>query len=172
MKHIDKQYGLTRIVSRWSLLALRIGLAILIAAVLLMLYLFPTLALDFERHYAAEEPKIIGLSLPYAILSVVILLCVLLCLVAIWAVSHRYQHGQLYSSATLRWIDIFRFSGLAGAVLASGGFGFLAFYIAGPLLPYLLISLAIAIGGTGLLHIVRQVFISAWTEHEDLAGVI
>lgn len=172
MKHIDKQYISAPIVSRWSLLALRIGLAILIAAVLIMGYLLPIAALDYERLYTPDEPRIAGLGFPYAILSVVILLCMLLCLVAIWAVASRYQRGQLYSTASLRWIDIFRFAGLVGAVLATAGFGFLAFYISGPMFPFMLIALAVAIGGTGLLVIVRRVYLAAWAEHEDLAGVI
>jgi len=149
---------------------LRITLAIIFCgAILVQLFVLPM----FISEILTQYPAVAQLATPYKWVVVLGILCLQICLVAIWALLNKVEHQEIFSPNALPWIDTFISACvIAGFLVLALGFHLLVIVNVGG--PGVLLAVAggivIPAGLALLMKVMRQLLNSAITMNRQLSA--
>ncbi len=121
------------------------------------------------------SPEVQHLWLPYAVASVITVLCAQLILISVWVLVSRFADGKLFTDQSLSWINTIRWAVLGFAAIPALVTGHLLFIVklgGLDLILFLFADLSLGAAAFLLLTVLRQVFCTAKAEHAELAEVI
>lgn len=139
-----------------------------------VLVMLQTLSMPGQFRFMAEEhPEHADLRWPLTFIAAFLILCVQVVIVAIWKLLGRVQHGSIFSSDSLVWVDAIVYA-IAAAWLVLVGLllavGFTADDPGGPVL-FFLVTTGVTVVGL-LMLVMRALLRQATTLRTDLEAVI
>ncbi|RSM72440.1 DUF2975 domain-containing protein [Amycolatopsis sp. WAC 01375] len=139
-----------------------------------ILVLFQTMSLPGQfAHMARQDPEMAYLRWPATAVSIFWVLCVQVVVVATWQLLTLVKKDQIFTEASLRWVDAIVWAILAGWVVLAGVFLYVGFNAEDPGLPLLLFLALIGVAVLGLLMVVMRTLLrQATTLRSDLEQVI
>jgi uncharacterized membrane protein len=154
----------------WVIPLLRVALAgAFVFALLFQVAVFP----GTFFHLAEEEPDLAYLRWWLIIGWGLVLVCVQVVLVCTWKLLTKVKEGEIFTEASLVWVDRIISAVLAGGLIVLGWFLYIAGQREDPGVPVLLMALLLAGGVLGLLLLVmRELLRQATTLRTDMEAVI
>lgn len=129
----------------------------------------------FAIEAARELPEVAYLKVPYLILTIGMVACVQVALVAVWALLGMARKRIIFNERALRWVDVIIGTGLLASLIALGMLIHLTFVInAGPPAVVLALFATTAVGLTVALLVVvlRGLLRQATALEGELAEVV
>ncbi len=124
-------------------------------------------------HMARESPDSAHLRWPLTAISIFLVLCVQVVVVATWKLLTLVKKDRIFTAASLRWVDAIVWSVGAGWLVLLGVFLVVGFTADDPGAPLLLFLLLVAVAVLGLLIVVlRALLRQATALRSDLESVI
>lgn len=152
--------------------ALRILLVtVFIGSLVIQAVILPLLSLEA----AYELPEVSYLRIPYLILTIAIVACVQVTLVAVWALLSMVRKNAIFSDRAFRWVDVIIGAALTASVITVGILvHLLGFVQAGPPAVVLALFATATVGLTVALLVVvmRGLLRQATTLEGELAEVV
>ena len=150
--------------------ALRVFLVLLFG----ILVLFQTVSLPGKFAYMAEEsPDLAYLRWPMTAVSVFWVLCIQVVIVATWKLLTLVKDDQIFSDASLAWVNAIVWAIVAAWVALVGVFLFVVVRWSDPGLPLLLLLMLVGVAVLGLLMVVMRALLRrATTLRTDMEAVI
>lgn len=150
---------------------LRITLAIFFcSSVLVQLFVLPL----FISEVLAQYPEVAQLATPYKWVVMLGILCLEICLVAIWVLLNKVEHQEIFSTSALPWINVFIASCvIAGFLVLALGFHLLVIVnVGGPGVLLAVVGGVVVPAGLALLmKVMRQLLNSAITMSRQLSAL-
>ncbi|HRN30438.1 MAG TPA: DUF2975 domain-containing protein, partial [Terrimesophilobacter sp.] len=131
----------------------------------------PLLAVEAAR----ELPEVAYLQTPYLILTIAMVACVQVALVAIWRLLTLVRRGAIFSDRAYRWVDVVIGAALTASAIAIGLLVHLSVFVnAGPPLVVLALFATATVGLTVALLVVvmRGLLRQATALEGELAEVV
>lgn len=155
---------------RRAVAALRVFLVLLFG----ILVLFQTMSLPGQfAHMAKENPDQAYLRWPLTAVTVFWVLCVQVVVVATWKLLTMVKKDQIFTQASLAWVDAIVWAIAAAWVVLLGVFLYVGFRADDPGAPLLLFLLLIGVAVFGLLIVVMRALLrQATTLRADMEAVI
>jgi len=155
---------------RWVVAALKASLILLFG----LLLLFQTLSLPGQfAHMAQESPDLAHLRWPAAIITIFWVVCVQVVIICIWQLLTLVQKDRIFSSTSMRWVNLVLTAIGAAWFTLIGVFLYLGFNATDPGIP-LVLALMVAVGAVvGLVVVVMRALLKqATTLRTDMEAVI
>lgn len=125
------------------------------------------------RHLAEEDPDGAHLRWPLTAITVFWVLCAQVVVVAMWQLLTRVEDDQIFSEASMVWVDCVVWAIGAAWVSLTGLFLVVGFTADDPGLPLLLFLLVVGVAVVGLLMVVMRALLrQATVLRTDLEAVI
>ncbi|MET7750365.1 DUF2975 domain-containing protein [Micromonospora sp. NPDC005367] len=158
------------VTERRAVAALRVFLVVLFG----ILVLFQTMSLPGQfAHMAKENPDQAYLRWPLTAVTVFWVLCVQVVIVATWKLLTMVKKDQIFTQASLAWVDAIVWAIAAAWVVLLGVFLYVGFRADDPGAPLLLFLLLIGVAVFGLLIVVMRALLrQATTLRTDMEAVI
>ncbi|MEU4678623.1 DUF2975 domain-containing protein [Micromonospora sp. NPDC023737] len=139
-----------------------------------ILVLFQTMSLPGQfAHMAKENPDQAYLRWPLTAVTVFWVLCVQVVVVATWKLLTMVKKDQIFTQASLAWVDAIVWAIAAAWVVLLGVFLYVGFRADDPGAPLLLFLLLIGVAVFGLLIVVMRALLrQATTLRADMEAVI
>ncbi|SFW69845.1 DUF2975 domain-containing protein [Amycolatopsis australiensis] len=155
---------------RRAVAALRVFLVVLFG----ILVVFQTLSLPGGIAYLAQQnPHDANLRWPLTAIAVFLVLCVEVVLVATWKLLTLVKKDRIFTSASLKWVDVIVWAIAAAWLVFAGMLVFVGFNADDPGMPMLLFLVTVAITVLGLLMVVMRALLRQATAlRSDLEAVI
>jgi Protein of unknown function (DUF2975) len=149
---------------------LRVGLVVLFG----ILVLFQTMSLPGQfAHMAREDPEHAYLRWPATAVTVFWVLCIQVVIVCTWQLLTLVKKDQIFSEASMVWVNVIIWAVLAAWVVLVGVFLYVGFNAEDPGLPLLLFLMLIGVTVLGLLMVVMRALLrKATTLRTDMEAVI
>ena len=150
------------------------ALRVLLGTAFALLVVLQTFSLPGQfASMARETPEMAYLRWPLTAFAVVELVCVQVVIVSTWKLLSRFRAGQVFSEASLGWVDAIVWAVGTAWVLLVGGFLWVGFHADDPGLPLLLFVVVVGGAAVGLLLLVMRALLrQATTLRSDLETVI
>ena len=157
-------------VHRAVVLPLRVSLVVLFG----VLVLLQTMSLPGQFAYMAREhPEDAELRWPATIISVFLVLCVQVVIVATWQLLSMVQKDRIFTEAAMRWVNVILAAIGAGWVVLVGVLLIVGFNADDPGLPLVLFLITTGVTVLGLLMVVMRALLrQATTLRTDMESVI
>ena len=155
------------------------GVIIAIKAIIVFIALLVLACQIFLLPYLAHEaaldaPEYAGLRVPYLVLSIAVLCCLEVVLVALWRLLSMTDEGHVFNVQAFRWVDVIIWAAVVAAILTAvllvyslavglGPFGFLL---------VLFVAVMAEIGFALLVSVMRSLLVVATSQHDELEAVI
>ncbi|GAA1137648.1 DUF2975 domain-containing protein [Nesterenkonia lutea] len=155
---------------RWVVAALKASLVLLFG----LLFLFQTMSLPGQfAHMAQESPDMAFLRGPATVITIFWVLCVQVVIVCIWQLLTLVQKDRIFSSTSMRWINLVLGAIGAAWLVLAGVFLYIGFNATDPGIP-LVLALMVAVGAVvGLVVVVMRALLKqATTLRTDMEAVI
>ncbi|KRE26911.1 hypothetical protein ASG82_10400 [Mycobacterium sp. Soil538] len=145
-----------------------------LAALLAVLLLFQTFSLPGQfAHMAQEDPDQAYLRWPMTAISVFLVLCVQIVVVATWRLLTLVRDDRIFTARSLVWVDAIIGAVVAGWSVFFGLFLYVGVQATDPGLPLLMFLLLVGGAVLGLLIVVmRELLRQATTLRDDMDAVI
>jgi hypothetical protein len=158
------------VVHRAVVVPLRVALVALFG----VLVLFQTMSLPGQFAYMAREhPEAAHLRWPATVISVFLVVCVQVVIVATWKLLTMVQKDRIFTDAAMRWVNAIVGAIAAGWVVLVGVFLYVGFNADDPGVPLLLFLLTTGVTVLGLLIVVMRALLrQATTLRTDMESVI
>lgn len=158
------------VTERRAVAALRVFLVLLFG----ILVLFQTMSLPGQfAHMAKENPDQAHLRWPLTAVTVFWVLCVQVVIVATWKLLTMVKKDQIFTQASLAWVDAIVWAIAAAWVVLLGVFLYVGFRADDPGAPLLLFLLLVGVAVFGLLIVVMRALLrQATTLRTDMEAVI
>ena len=158
------------VTERRAVAALRVFLVVLFG----ILVLFQTMSLPGQfAHMAKENPDQAYLRWPLTAVTVFWVLCVQVVIVATWKLLTMVKKDQIFTQASLAWVDAIVWAIAAAWVVLLGVFLYVGFRADDPGAPLLLFLLLVGVAVFGLLIVVMRALLrQATTLRTDMEAVI
>jgi hypothetical protein len=125
------------------------------------------------RHMAQEHPEDADLRWPLTAVSVFLILCAQVVIVATWHLLTRVQQDTIFSASSLVWVDAIVYAVAAAWLILIGLFVWVGFQADDPGAPMLLLLLQTGVAAFGLLMVVMRALLrQATTLRTDMEAVI
>ena len=155
---------------RWVVATLKASLVLLFG----LLLLFQTLSLPGQfAHMAQESADLAHLRWPATIITIFWVVCVQVIIVCIWQLLTLVQKDSIFSSTSMRWVNLVLAAISAAWFTLIGVFLYIGFTATGPGIP-LVLALMVAVGAVvGLVVVVMRALLKqATTLLTDMEAVI
>ncbi|MEQ0562081.1 DUF2975 domain-containing protein [Amycolatopsis sp. NEAU-NG30] len=155
---------------KWAVAALRVFLVVLFG----VLVVFQTLSLPGGIAYHTQQnPHDANLRWPLTAIAVFLVLCVQAVLVATWKLLTLVKKDRIFTSASLKWVDVIVWAVAAAWLVFAGLLVFVGINADDPGMPMVLFLVTVGITVIGLLMVVMRALLrQATTLRSDLEGVI
>ncbi|WP_370967602.1 DUF2975 domain-containing protein [Amycolatopsis sp. cg9] len=155
---------------KWAVRALRVFLVLLFG----VLVVFQTLSLPGGIAYTtSQNPNDANLRWPLTAIAVFLVLCVEVVLVATWKLLTLVKNDRIFTTASLKWVDVIVWAVAAAWLVFVGMLLFVGFNADDPGMPMLLFLVTVAITVFGLLLVVMRALLRrATTLQSDMEAVI
>lgn len=155
---------------RRAVAALRVFLVVLFGVLLV----FQTLSLPGGIAYqTSQNPHDAPLRWPLTAIAVFLVLCVQVVLVATWQLLTLVKKDRIFTTASLKWVDVIVWAIGAAWLVVVGMLIFVGFNADDPGMPMVLFLVTVGITVLGLLMIVMRALLrQATTLRTDLEAVI
>ena len=155
---------------RWAVRALRVFLVVLFGVLLV----FQTLSLPGGIAYTtSQNPHDAPLRWPLTAIAVFLVLCVQVVLVATWQLLTLVKKDRIFTTASLKWVDLIVWAIAAAWLVVAGMLIFVGFNADDPGMPMLLFLVTVGITVLGLLMVVMRALLrQATTLRTDMEAVI
>ncbi len=139
-----------------------------------MLVLFQVMSLPGQfAHMAREDPDMAYLRWPATIVSIFLVLCVEVVVVATWRLLTMVKNDRIFSEGAMVWVNAILLAIGAGWVVLVGVFLYVGFNATDPGLPLVLALMTVAVTVVGLLMVVMRALLrQATTLRTDMEAVI
>lgn len=130
---------------------------------------------EISDEYAVQDPTHAYLRVPYLIVTVLIIVCFEVALVALWQLLSKAGRGSVFSDGSFRWVDVIIVSACAATVLTGGLLIHAGLVVQlGPLglLLALLVFVIIEVAFILLMVVMRNLLVTATQQHGELEAVI
>jgi hypothetical protein len=157
-------------VHRAVVVPLRVFLVVLFG----ILVLFQTMSLPGQfAHMARENPADAPFRWPATVISIFLVLCVQVVIVATWKLLTMVQKDRIFTEDAMRWVNAIVWAIAAGWVVLVGVFLFVGFNADDPGVPLVLFLLTTGVTVLGLLMVVMRALLrQATTLRSDMESVI
>lgn len=147
------------------------GFLVLLFALLVMLQ---TLSMPGQwRHMAEENPEDAYLRWPLTVVSVFLIGCAQVVIVATWKLLTRVQQDRIFSASSLVWVDAIVYAAGAAWLVLAALLVWVGFQADDPGAPVLLLLIQLGVAVFGLLMVVMRALLrQATTLRTDLEAVI
>ena len=148
---------------------------VIIGLLMLILLTSQTVLLPIMANQAAhDDPVHASLRIPYLLMSIAILLCFEIALVALWPLLSMTAHERVFSDRAFRWVDLIIWVVAVSAVLTAVLLAHSVYASAGPPLfgLMLLVVLLAEIGFALLVSVMRSLLVVATEQSDELKTVI
>ncbi|MBB5800380.1 hypothetical protein F4560_000148 [Saccharothrix ecbatanensis] len=158
------------IAERWAVALLRVFLVLLFG----VLVVFQVMSLPGQfAHMAQESPDMAHLRWPLTAITVFWVLCVQVVVVSTWRLLTLVKNDQIFSEASLKWVDAIVWAIAAAWVVFVGVFLWVGFNADDPGVPLMLFLMLIGLSVLGLLMVVMRALLrQATTLRDDMESVI
>jgi DUF2975 family protein len=158
------------ITERRVVAALRVFLVLLFG----ILVVFQTLSFPGQfRAMAREHPELAYLRWPATTVTVFLLLCTEVVIVAIWQLLTLVRRDRIFTEKSLIWVDVIIWAIGTGWLVLLGAGAYVAFNADDPALPLMLMLIGAGVTVVGLLVVVlRALLRQATALRSDLEAVI
>lgn len=155
---------------KWAVAALRVFLVLLFG----ILVVFQTLSMPGQFRYMAEEsPEDAYLRWPATAVSILLILCMQVVIVATWKLLTRVKDDRIFSEPSLRWVDAIVWAVAAAWAVLLGVFVYVVLQADDPGAPMLLFLLLTGVTVLGLLMVVMRALLRRATVlRTDMEAVI
>ena len=155
---------------KWAVRALRVFLVVLFG----VLVVFQTLSLPGGIAYHAQQnPHDAPLRWPLTAIAVFLVLCVQVVLVATWQLLTLVKKDRIFTTASLKWVDLIVWAIAAAWLVFAGMLLFVGFNADDPGMPMLLFLVTVGITVLGLVMVVMRALLrQATTLRSDMEAVI
>ncbi|GHF53566.1 hypothetical protein FHX82_007364 [Amycolatopsis bartoniae] len=155
---------------KWAVRALRVFLVVLFG----VLVVFQTLSLPGGIAYHAQQnPHDANLRWPLTAIAVFLVLCVQVVLVATWQLLTLVQKDRIFTTASLKWVDLIVWAIAAAWLVFAGMLLFVGLNADDPGMPMVLFLVTVGITVLGLLMVVlRALLRQATVLRSDMEAVI
>ncbi|MFJ9780248.1 DUF2975 domain-containing protein [Amycolatopsis sp. NPDC101161] len=155
---------------RWAVRALRVFLVVLFGVLLV----FQTLSLPGGIAYTtSQNPHDAPLRWPLTAIAVFLVLCVQVVLVATWQLLTLVKKDRIFTTASLKWVDLIVWAIAAAWLVFAGMLIFVGFNADDPGMPMVLFLVTVGITVFGLLMVVMRALLrQATTLRSDMEAVI
>lgn len=124
-------------------------------------------------HMAKENPEDAYLRWPLTVLSVFLILCAQVVIVATWKLLTRVQQDRIFSASSLVWVDAIVYAVAAAWLVLVSLFVWVGFQADDPGAPMLLLLIQVGVAAFGLLMVVMRALLrQATVLRTDLEAVI
>lgn len=150
------------------ILALRVGLAVSFAAMLLaQVAVLPREAADT----AAAYPEAAFMKLPVLVFCVLIVACAELVVACIWVLLTMVTRDAIFTQKAIPWVDRMIAAILAAFILVVATFGYMTYHFIQFLVPGLIAALTV-LSLASLLVVMRQLLRNATTLRDEMEQVL
>ncbi|MEU7783185.1 DUF2975 domain-containing protein [Amycolatopsis sp. NPDC049159] len=158
------------VTEKWAVAALRVFLVVLFA----VLVVFQTMSLPGGIAYnTSQNPHDANLRWPLTAIAVFLVLCVEVVLVATWKLLTLVKKDRIFTTASLRWVDVIVWAVAAVWLVFAGMLLFVGFNADDPGMPMLLFLVTVAITVFWLLMVVMRALLRQATAlRSDMEAVI
>lgn len=155
---------------KWAVRALRVFLVVLFGVLLV----FQTLSLPGGIAYTtSQNPHDAPLRWPLTAIAVFLVLCVQVVLVATWQLLTLVKKDRIFTTASLKWVDLIVWAIAAAWLVFAGMLIFVGFNADDPGMPMVLFLVTVGITVLGLLMVVMRALLrQATTLRSDMEAVI
>lgn len=155
---------------KWAVRGLRVFLVVLFG----VLVVFQTLSLPGGIAYHAQQnPHDAPLRWPLTAIAVFLVLCVQVVLVATWQLLTLVKKDRIFTTASLKWVDLIVWAIAAAWLVFVGMLLFVGFNADDPGMPMVLFLVTVGITVLGLLMVVMRALLrQATTLRSDMEAVI
>ena len=148
---------------------LRVALVFLLLGTVLAQVLLPVFASEEARIF----PEVAYLAVPYSVAGILFIGCGQVALLVVWRLLGMVDHGVVFTSCALRWVDVITACGAVATVLSAVVLSHLLFVVGdGPVVLYLPACLAGGLGFVLLMVVMRGLLESAIADPNELDEVI
>jgi hypothetical protein len=139
-----------------------------------VLVMFQTMSLPGQfAHMAKESPDSAYLQWPLTAITIFWVLCVQVVVVATWKLLTLVKKDQIFSEASMKWVNAIVWAIAAGWVVLLAVFLYVGFHADDPGMPILLFLMLVGVAVVGLLMIVMRALLrQATTLRTDMQAVI
>lgn len=157
-------------VHRAVVIPLRVSLVVLFG----VLVLFQVMSLPGQfADMARENPEAAALRWPATVISILLVLCVQVVVVATWKLLTMVQKDRIFTEDAMRWVNAIVWAIAAGWAVLVGVFLFVGFNADDPGVPLLLFLPTTGVTVLGLLMVVMRALLrQATTLRTDMESVI
>ncbi|MEV4150676.1 DUF2975 domain-containing protein [Amycolatopsis sp. NPDC049691] len=155
---------------KWAVRGLRVFLVVLFGVLLV----FQTLSLPGGIAYHTQQnPHDAPLRWPLTAIAVFLVLCVQVVLVATWQLLTLVKKDRIFTTASLKWVDLIVWAIAAAWLVFVGMLLFVGFNADDPGMPMVLFLVTVGITVLGLLMVVMRALLrQATTLRSDMEAVI
>jgi len=155
---------------KWAVRGLRVFLVVLFG----VLVVFQTLSLPGGIAYHTQQnPHDAPLRWPLTAIAVFLVLCVQVVLVATWQLLTLVKKDRIFTTASLKWVDLIVWAIAAAWLVFVGMLLFVGFNADDPGMPMVLFLITVGITVLGLLMVVMRALLrQATTLRSDMEAVI
>ena len=155
---------------KWAVRGLRVFLVVLFG----VLVVFQTLSLPGGIAYHTQQnPHDAPLRWPLTAIAVFLVLCVQVVLVATWQLLTLVKKDRIFTTASLKWVDLIVWAIAAAWLVFVGMLLFVGFNADDPGMPMVLFLVTVGITVLGLLMVVMRALLrQATTLRSDMEAVI